>query len=94
MSKSKTPRIELTFGVNDEDVLAWIDSKGVSKATFVKRLLREKMNEEMGGVVAPASVIPQRVTHIEPEFEPEPENTGVKKFGFADKMNAGGGVEF
>lgn len=86
----RPPKIELTFGKNDLDIYQWILEKDFSNATFVKRMLREKMNEENGLTIARNVV----KTHfdslpiIEPEIQPEESET--PSFGYMDTMNNGG----
>lgn len=88
---NKPPRIELTFGKNDEDIYNWIKSQGISNATFVKRLLRERMNEENGLIVA-RPVVESKPVVVEKEIEQEKENPA---FAFMAKMQGNdGGREF
>lgn len=89
---SRNPKIELTFGKNDQDLYSWILGKDLSNATFVKRVLREEMNRENGAFterprVESAPVIENISTiTIEPENEPD-----APKMGFLNAMQGGNG---
>lgn len=87
----KPPKIELTFGKNDEDIYRWILEKDVSNATFIKRLLRDKMNEENGLIVSRnVESSPVAVSQvIEPETENESDPGEKPAFGFMNKMGVG-----
>jgi len=92
---NKPLRIELTFGKNDEDIYNWISEKDIANATFVKRLLRERMNEENGLIVA-RPVVESKPVVVEQEIEPEIEQEKEKPaFAFMEKMQGNdGGREF
>lgn len=85
----RPPKIELTFGKNDLDIYQWILEKDFSNATFVKRMLREKMNEENGLTIArnvPGAIVSSSAM-IEPETQPE--ESEAPSFGFMGKMSGG-----
>lgn len=90
---ARNPKIELTFGKNDQDIYTWILEKNLSNATFVKRVLREEMNRENGAFTerprvesVPAIENTTTIT-IEPENEPE---APTMAFLGAMKDNKGG----
>lgn len=86
---TKPPKIELTFGKNDLDLYVWIVEKNLSNATFIKRMLRDKMNEEKGAIVT-RSVVESSPVVVEPEIEPASDpGEGKPAFGFLNKMGAG-----
>lgn len=94
----KPPKIELTFGKNDQDLYNWIESQGVSKATLVKRILRDAMNgvptNQARNVptLEPMSIDSDELKEQLKQQNNEPTNVKKNDFGFADKM--GGGMDF
>ena len=88
---SRNPKIELTFGKNDQDLYTWILEKDISNATFVKRVLRDEMNRENGAFTERPRVESVPVMEKVTEIKIEPENDGeAPKMGFLNIMQGEG----
>lgn len=81
--KQRAEKIELTFGKNDADIYRWILEQDLSKATFIKRILREKMY----GMEYTKPVV---MNEWQPETVSEMDHQEEKpSFGFVSNMGEG-----